>query len=169
MSLPVYDIIGRWYGWNQMPKNDNDPLFFGFSGCNRSNLERVLNLLRNSWGSGWFTADPAQRSAYFMQLAQSTASNTLADPDGVYKFCYWVYSAAVGDSDVKKWLEGGDFGTLDYYGRLISDTLSDTAQQAKETIEYGLEYETTTEKTIKSAIPVIGLVAACYLIKKILD
>lgn len=169
MSLPVYDIIGRWYGWNQMPKNDNDPLFFGFSGCNRSNLERVLNLLRNSWGNGWFTADPATRSAFFMELARNTAVNTMADIDGVYKFCFWVFSAAVGDNDVKNWLAGGDFGTLDYYGRIISDTLRDTAEQAVDTIEYGVKYETPAEKTIKSAIPVIGILAACYLAKKILD
>lgn len=168
MSLPIYDTIGNFYGWQQMPKNDAAAPFFGFTGCNRSTLESVLSALRSD--SSWLGQTAAARSSYFSRIAWDFSASTGADYNGILKWCNWVYVAANGEKAVKDWLGGSDFGTLDYYVKTIKDTVTDTAKAAAETIQYGIEYQGEPEKTLLNRVfPVVGLVAACYLAKKILD
>ena len=168
MSLAIYDAIGDFYGWRQMPKNDNG-VFFGFAGCTRSSLEYALNLLRSNFGS-WFGIDDSARRSRFYEIAAATSAATGADVDGVNKFCNWAFVAAKGDSDIYNWFAGADFGTLDYWGKVISDTFAEKTQNIAETIEYGINYETKAEKTLfDRVLPVAGIVAACILIKKVLD
>lgn len=169
MSLPIYDTIGRIYGWQNMPKNDAAAPFFGFSGCTRSNLESVLLAMRSDSGAGvGLTA--AARQSYFARIAWDISAATGADYNGLIKFCNWVFVAANKDSDVMDWLGGESFTTIDYIVKTITDTVSDKAQAAAETIEYGIEKETAAGKTIfDRVLPVIGIVAACYLVKKVLD
>lgn len=169
MSLPVYDTIGRFYGWQQMPKNDAGAPFFGFTGCTRSTLDSLLNALRDYSGE-WVGQTAAARSAFFNRLAWDFSASTGADFNGLVKWCNWVYVACNGDKDVLDWIKGGEFSTLDYYSKVIKEAVSDTAQAAAETIEYGVKYQGEAEKTLLNRVlPVVGLVAACYLVKKVLD
>ena len=168
MSLPIYDTIGRFYGWRQMPKDDAAAPFFGFSGCTRSTLESVLEALRTD--NSWTGQTAAARSAFFSRIAWDYSAATGADYNGLVKWCNWVYVAAQGDMSVKDWLGGAEFSTLDYYLKTIKEAVSDKAQAAAETIEYGVEYQGEAEKTLLNRVlPVVGLVSACYLVKKILD
>lgn len=169
MSLPIYDTIGRFFGWQQMPKNDAAAPFFGFAGCNRSTLESVLDALRDG-AANWLDQNAAARSSYFARVAWDFSASTGADYNGLLKWCNWIYVAANGESAVKEWITGGDFSTLDYYAKVIKEAIKDTSQEAAETIEYGVKYQGETEKTlINRVLPVVGIVAACYLVKKILD
>lgn len=152
-----------------MPKNDAAAPFFGFSGCNRSTLESVLEALRVN-SAAWLGQTAAARSDYFARIAWDYSASTGADYNGLLKWCNWVYVAANGDSAVKDWLGGSEFTTIDYYTKVIKEAVSDTAQEAAETLEYGVKYQGEAEKTLLNRVlPVVGLVAACYLVKKVLD
>lgn len=169
MSLAVYDALGRFYNWQQLPKSDSDSPFFGFSGCNRSNLESVLIGLRSDYGD-WINADAAARTSTFSRVAWDYNASTGADYSGIIKFCNWVLVAANGDSDVRDWLRGGSFDTFDYIAKVVSETASSAASSAADTIKYGVEYQGEAEKTLLNRVlPVAGLVAACILVKKVLD
>lgn len=168
MSLAIYDTIGNFYGWQQMPKNDAGAPFFGFSGCNRSTLESVLEGLRVD--NSWMGQTAAARSSFFARVAWDYSASTGADYNGLLKWCNWVYVAANGEKAVSDWLGGAEFSTLDYYVKVVKDAVTDTAQEAAETIKYGIEYQGEAEKTLLNRVlPVVGLVAACYLVKKVLD
>lgn len=168
MSLPIYDTIGRFFGWRQMPKDDAGAPFFGFIGCTRSTLESVLEGLRAD--NSWIGQTAAARSSFFNRIAWDYSAATGADYNGLVKWCNWVYVAEQGDTAVKDWLGGGRFETIDYFAKVIKEAVTDTAQAAAETIEYGVKYQGEAEKTLLNRVlPVVGIVAACYLVKKILD
>ena len=171
MSLPIYDAIRDFYGYSgsiNLPAGDNG-VFFGFAGCTRSVLEYALNLLRSKLGA-WYGVDDSTRRTRFYEISRATSNATGADVEGVNKFCNWAFVAAKGDADIYSWFAGADFGTLDYWGKVFSDTFTSKAQNVAETIEYGINYETKAEKTlINRVLPVAGLVAACFLLEKVLD
>lgn len=168
MALAIYDAIGDFYTWQQMPKAAG--VFFGFSGCTREALESALIALRSGYGAEWIEATAAARSGYMGRVAWDISATTGADYDGIYKFLNWAYVAAKGRTDVLEWFKGGEFTAVDYYTGLISDTISDKAAAAAETIKYGLEYESPAQKTFFNTIlPVAGILGACYLVKKVLD
>ena len=168
MSLAIYDAIGDWYAWAQMPKNDNG-VFFAFTGCTRSALEKCIEILRANRGA-WLGADSVTANAAFSMIASETAANTGADMDGVIKFCNWVLTATRGDSDIYNYFAGGDFSRLDYWSKLISDTVTGKAERAAEIIQYGVEYESPAQKTILDRVLAAGyILGACYIVKKVLD
>lgn len=168
MALAIYDAIGDFYQWQQMPKAAG--VFFGFSGCTREALESALIALRSGYGAEWIDATAAARSGYLARVAWDISATTGADYDGVFKFLNWAYVAANGRPDVLEWFKGGEFTALDYYTGLIADTISDKAAAAAETIKYGVEYESPAQKTFFNTIlPVAGILGTCYLVKKVLD
>jgi hypothetical protein len=169
MSLAIYDAIGDFYKWQQMPKNDNG-IFFGYNGCTREVLESALIAMRDRYGSEWIGATADARSGYIGLVARDISATTGAEYDGIYKFLFWAAVAAKGRQDVMSWFNGGEFTAVDYYVNLIKDTISDKASSAVETIKYGVEKESPAEKTIFSTIlPVAAILGACYLVKKVLD
>ena len=114
--------------------------------------------------------DAATRSATFSSVASLTAAETGADIDGVIKFCNWCFVAANGDTDIKNWFNGGDFSRLDYWKKTVTETATSAAQQAAETIEYGIKYQGEPEKTLLNRVfPVVLVLGACYIAKKVLD
>lgn len=168
MALAVYDAIRDFYGGQQLPANDSG-VFFGFTGCTRSALERAAENLRANRGA-WLGVDAATRSATFSSVASLTAAETGADIDGVIKFCNWCFVAANGDTDIKNWFNGGDFSRLDYWKKTVTETATSAAQQAAETIEYGIKYQGEPEKTLLNRVfPVVLVLGACYIVKKVLD
>jgi hypothetical protein len=169
MSLAIYDAIGDFYNWQQMPKNDNG-IFFGFAGCTRKVLEDALIALRYGYGDAWVTGDKSVRDGYLGRVAYDISASKGADYDGIYKFLNWAYVAANREPVVLDWFKGGEFTAVDYYTNLIKNTISDKAAAVSETIKYGVEYESPAQKTIFSTIlPVAAIVGACYLVKKVLD
>ena len=168
MALAIYDAIGDFYDWQQMPKAEG--VFFGFSGCTREALESALVALRSGYGAEWIAATAAARSGYLGRVAWDISATTGADYDGIYKFLNWAYVAAKGRADVLNWFKGGEFTAVDYYTGLIADTISDKAAAAAETIKFGLEYESPAQKTFFNTIlPVAAILGTCYLVKKVLD
>lgn len=166
--IAIYDAIRDMYGGQQLPAGDSS-VFFGFFGCTRSNLERMLNVLRSSWNR-WAYASESEQKQIFKDLSTQVAQATGAAQEGLYKFCFWVSSASEKDHDIKSWLSGGDFSSLDYWLKSAGGFISDTAQNVKETVEYGINYESPAEKTFFSAVlPVAGILGVCYLVKKVLD
>ena len=168
MALAIYDAIGDFYDWQQMPKAEG--VFFGFSGCTREALESALVALRSGYGAEWIAATAAARSGHLGRVAWDISATTGADYDGIYKFLNWAYVAAKGRADVLNWFKGGEFTAVDYYTGLIADTISDKAAAAAETIKFGLEYESPAQKTFFNTIlPVAAILGTCYLVKKVLD
>lgn len=168
MSLAIYDAIRDVYSGQQLPSGDAG-VFFGYSGCTRSTLEYALNLLRGNLGS-WFDVSAATKDAFFRSVANTTANATGCDRDGIVKYCNWCLVAAKKDPYIKNWFSGGDYSTIDYWVNKITCTVTSTASEVAETVEYGLTKETQAEKTIFGTIfPVLGVLGACYLVKKILD
>lgn len=169
MALAIYDKIGDFFGWQNVPKKTGTE-FLGFSGCTRDVLENALIALRSGYGAEWIDATATARSGYLGRVAWDISATYDADYNGVYKFLNYAYVAAKGDSNVQKWFAGGEFTAIDYYTGIIADTISTTATAAADTIKYGVEYETTTQKTFFNTIlPVAGILGACYLVKKVLD
>lgn len=162
----IYNAIGRFYAWAQMPKGD-DGVFFGYAGCTRKVLIYTIECMRNSFAAGWYTENFTTRSGLLKQLAKQVAQETGASEDGVYKWACWVYSACTKDSDILGYLAGGEFTTVDYVKKVVSETASDTAQSVAETVEYGVKYDTGTERTINKLLPVVGIAGACYIAYKI--
>ena len=168
MALAIYDAIGDFYQWQQMPKAAG--VFFGFSGCTREALESALIALRSGYGAEWIDATAAARSGYLSRVAWDISATTGADYDGIYKFLNWAYVAANGRADVLNWFKGGEFTAVDYYTGLISETISDKASAVSETIKYVIEYESPAQKTfLKTILPVAAILGTCYLVKKVLD
>lgn len=168
MALAIYDAIGDFFSWQQMPKDSG--VFFGFSGCTREALESALIALRSGYGAEWIEATTAARSGYFGRVAWDISATTGAAYEGIYKFLNWAYVAAKGRPDVLEWFNGGEFTAVDYYTGLIADTISDKATAAVETIKYGVEYESPAQKTFFNTIlPVAAILGTCYLVKKVLD
>ena len=168
MALAIYDAIGDFYNWQQMPKAAG--VFFGFSGCTREALESALIALRSGYGAEWIDTTAAARSGYLGRVAWDISATTGADYNGVFKFLHWAYVAAKGRADVLDWFKGGEFTAVDYYAGLISDTISDKAAEAAETIKYGVEYESPAQKTFFTTfLPVAAILGTCYLVKKVLD
>lgn len=168
MALAIYDAIGDFFNWQQMPKAEG--VFFGFSGCTREALESALIALRSGYGAEWIDATAAARSGYLGRVAWDISATTGADYDGIYKFLNWAYVAAKGRADVLNWFKGGEFTAVDYYTGLIADTISDNAAAAAETIKFGLEYESPAQKTfLNTILPVAAILGTCYLVKKVLD
>lgn len=168
MALAIYDAIGDFYDWRQMPKAAG--VFFGFSGCTREALESALIALRSGYGAEWIDTTAAARSGYLGRVAWDISATTGGDYDGIYKFLNWAYVAAKGRPDVLAWFNGGEFTAVDYYTGLISDTISEKAAAAADTIKYGVEYESPAQKTFFNTIlPVAAILGACYLAKKVLD
>ena len=168
MALPIYDAIGDFYDWRQMPKAAG--VFFGFSGCTREVLENALIALRSGYGAEWIDTTAAARSGYLGRVSWDISATTGADYDGIYKFLNWAYVAAKGRPDVLAWFNGGEFTAVDYYTGLIADTISDKAAAAADTIKYGVEYESPAQKTFFNTIlPVAAIIGTCYLVKKVLD
>lgn len=168
MALAIYDAIGDFYDWQQMPKAEG--VFFGFSGCTREALESALVALRSGYGAEWIDATAAARSGYLGRVAWDISATTGADYDGIYKFLNWAYVSAKGRADVLNWFKGGEFTAVDYYTGLIADTISDKAAAAAETIKFGLEYESPAQKTfLNTILPVAAILGTCYLVKKVLD
>lgn len=169
MSLAIYDVIGNFYGWQQMPKSGN-AVFFGFAGCTRDVLETALVALRSNYAASFVDLDNAARGDIFARVAWDVSASTGADYSGIVKWLNWVYVAAKGDTAVLDWLKGGAFTAFDYVTKTIKDTISSGAQQVAETIEYGASYQGQAEKTLLNRVlPVVGIVATCYLVKKVLD
>lgn len=164
----IYDAIGRFYGWAQMPKDDTG-VFFGFAGCTRKVLIYTLECMRNAFAAGWYTDNYFTRSTQLKALSQQIANETGADVDGVYKWCNWVYSACTKDTDILGYMAGGEFSKIDYYKKVVSENVSEAAQQVAETVDYGIKYESPAEKKFSAVLPVIGILGACYIVKKVLD
>lgn len=169
MSLPIYDAIGRAYSWQQLPRDDSGATFFGFAGLDRSTLETILQGMRDGYGN-WIDADQNTRSSTFARVAWDYSAMTGASYDGIYKFCFWVYSAALKDPDIMEWLRGGNFGTVDYIVKVVSEAAGSAASSAAETVKYGVEYQGEPEKTlINRVLPFAAIIAVCILAKKIID
>ena len=169
MSLAIYDVIGNFYGWRQIPKSGN-AVFFGFAGCVRDALETALIAMRDQYGAGWVDASASERASNIARISWDVSASTGADYSGLVKWLNWVYVAAKGEPALLDWLRGGSFTAFDYITKTISDAVSSTASQAAETIEYGVNYQGQAEKTLLNRVlPVVGLLAACYLLKKVLD
>lgn len=167
MSLAVYDAIRDFYGGQQMPEG-NTGLFFSMTGCTRSALERCAENLKANHGA-WLGTDAATRKTTFSNVASLTAAETGADIDGLYKFCNWCFVAANGDKDIYNWFTGGDFSRLDYWGKVANEFIEGKKQYVSESIELFAQ-QTETEKTlINRILPVIGILGACYIVKKVLD
>ena len=171
MSLAVYDKIRDFYGTSgaaNIPAG-KDGVFFGFAGCDRDALETALIDLRTIDPAIWINADNATRGNIFARIAWDVSASTGASYDGLIKWLNWAYVAANGDGKVKSWFEGGEFTTLDYWAQSVVDKITDTAAAAVETVEYGLQ-QTQGEKAILYRIlPVLGILGACYIVKKVLD
>lgn len=164
----IYDAIGRFYNWSEMPQDDTG-VFFGFAGCTRKVLIYAIECMRNTFASGWYTSDFFTRSTQLKALAQQIANETGASAEGLYKWCSRVYSACTKDSDILGYMAGGDFSKIDYYKKVVSENVSEAAQQAAETVEYGINYESHAEKKFSAVLPVVGILGACYIVKKVLD
>lgn len=167
-AAAIYDAIGRFFDWQQMPKGYTG-VFFGFDGCTRSVLEYTIDALRDNWARDWINASAETRMEIFREIAASIASQSGADDNGIYKWCFWCYVAARGDRDIYGYFAGGDFSRWDYIKKTVSETLSDKAEALRETVEYGIDYDTKAGTAISGLIPVLGILGACYLVKKILD
>lgn len=167
-AAAIYDQIGRFFNWAQMPDSSTG-VFFGFDKCTRSALEYTIDVLRANWARGWITDDYDTRSAIFREIASEVSSQTGADPAGIFKWCNWCKVAAQGDSDIYGYFAGGDFTAWDSIKKTVSETVSAKAEALRETVEYGIDYETKAGSAISGLIPVIGILGACYLVKKILD
>lgn len=164
----IYDAIGRFYSWSEMPKDDTG-VFFGFAGCTRNVLIYTLECMRNTFAAGWFTPDFFTRSTQLKALAQQIANETGASAEGLYKWCSRVYSACTKDADILGYMAGGEFSKIDYYKKVISENVSETAEQVAENIEYGIKYESPAEKKFSAVLPVVSILGVCYLVKKVLD
>lgn len=167
-AAAIYDVVGRYYGWQQMPKRD-DGLFFGKSGCTRKALEYTIQVLRDSFPLWSTKTDSYGRNSVFAMIGKQVSEETGADASGIKTFCNWVYMAAANDRDVYAFLSGGDYSAWDNIKKVVSETVSEKAESIAETVEYGINYETKAESTISTLIPVIGILGACYLVKKIID
>lgn len=167
-AAAIYDQIGRFFNWAKMPSSSTG-VFFGFSGCTRSTLEYTIDVLRSNWSSDWVRDDYIGRSAVLWRISNAVANETGADANGIFKWCNWCRIAALGDSDIYGYFSGGDFTTWDSVKKTVSETISAKAEALKETVEYGVNYETKAGSTISALIPVVGILGACYLVKKILD
>lgn len=165
----IYDAIWRFFNKNSNLPTGSTGVFFGFDRCTRSALEYTIEVLRANWSSGWCTSDFDKRSSELKKIANSVASQTGADVNGIYKFCNWCYIAATGDSDIYGYFAGGDFTRWDYVKKTASEIVSAKADAIRDTVEYGINYETSAGSTISGLIPVIGILGICYLAKKILD
>lgn len=168
-AAAIYDAIWRFFNKNANLPTGSTGVFFGFDGCTRSALEYTIDVLRANWSKNWISKDYNTRSVVLREIANSVASQTGADPNGIFKFCNWCYIAASGDSDIYGYFAGGDFSRWDYVKKTASEIISEKAAAISETVEYGINYETSAGSTISSIIPVIGILGACYLVKKILD
>lgn len=151
-----------------MPKGD-EGLFFGKYGCTRKVLEYTIQVMRDSFAAWSSQTTAPGRNSIFSALANQVAEQTGADASGIKTFCVWVYVAAAKDSDVYNFLSGGDYTALDNIKKVASETVSSKAEAIQETIEYGINKDTATGSTISTLIPVIGILGACYLVKKIID
>lgn len=164
----IYDQIGRFFSWAQMPTSSSG-VFFGFAGCTRSTLEYTIDVLRSNWSSNWVRDDFEGRSAVLRRISQEISRETGADANGIFKWCNWCRIAALGDSDIYGYFSGGDFTAWDSLKKTVSETISAKAEALKDTVEYGVNYETSAGSTISMLIPVAGILGVCYLVKKILD
>lgn len=167
-AAAIYDTIGDFFGWRQMPKTWPG-VFFGFTGTTRAALERLIEKLRAN-GGAWLTLEKSARDSVFTDVSSENAAATGADIDGCIKFCNWCLVAARGVPAVNAYFGGADYSRAQYVIDTIQTGLTSTAAAAADTIEYGINYETEAEKTLKSGLlPVLGILAACFLVKKVLD
>ena len=168
LTSNIYDAIGDFYNWRQMPKYSFSGGFFDYPKCTRGALEKLIDNLKANY-RGWLNVDLSTRNATFASVASSTAEQTGAEYEGLYKFCNWVYVACNGDADILKWFSGGEFSSIDYLTKTVTQDVADLAQQTKENIEYGLQYQGDTEKALlERVLPIVLVLGACYVAKKVL-
>lgn len=164
----IYEAVARVYGWQNYPKGEGG-LFYGFAGCTRKVLEYALQAMRDTFSVWSVKTGAVSRNASFDALASQIAAETGADAAGIKKFLVHVYVAMTKDTDVYKWLSGGDFTAYDNIKKVVSETVEEKATAITETVEYGLQKETATGNALTALVPVLGILGACYLVKKIID
>ena len=164
----IYEAVARVYGWQNYPKGEGG-LFFGFAGCTRKVLEYALQVMRDTFNVWSVKTGAVSRNASFDALASQIAEETGADASGIKRFLVNVYVAMTKDTDVYNWLSGGDFTAYDNIKKVVSETVEEKATAITETVEYGLQKETSTGNALTNLVPVLGILGACYLVKKIVD
>lgn len=166
----LYNAIGRYYGWQQMPTGYTGN-FFGFQGCTRSALEYTIKVMRSSFALGWYTSDSSQRKMVMEAIAEAVSAETGADEQGILKFENWVYSAAKKDADIYDYLSGGktSYTFIDDTIKNVSETVSTAASNIAETVDYGVSLATPTGTLIENLLPVAWIAGAAYIVKQFLD
>lgn len=169
----IYNRIGDFYAWQQMPTGDTG-VFFGFSGMNRAAMLDALDAFRNNSAFLTFSAsDTAENRTFWINetIKDLTNAGKKKSSDSAYtKWLNWVYVAAAGVQSIRDWLQGAGYTYADYITESVKDTVSDWGESVAETVKYGIEYETEAGKTfINKVLPVVAILGCCYLAKKILD
>lgn len=173
MALAIYDTIGDFYSWREIPRLVG--VFSGYSGCTRPVLEDMLIVLRSTYADGeWITDDKSARERYFGRIAWDISATTGADYNGLLEFLNWVFVAAKGSPDVRAWFNWKETNPIYDFTTSAADTITQTASTistaATDVIKFGYETIQETKKTLfGSILPVVAILGTCYLVKKVLD
>lgn len=134
----IYNAVGRFYGWQQMPKTSTG-VFFGFPGMTRAVMIDAIEALQMYSSYLTFNNDEQSNKNFWFNEAYNELKREGktggAAKEAFTKWFNWLYVAAAGDSDIKDFFGGKPYTTADYIGSIIADKLADVS----ETVEYGLE------------------------------
>lgn len=171
----IYAAIRRFYGNNANMPDNTTGVFFqasgaGFAGCTKGILVKTIEALQKT--AGWLDApDNATRNSIFEYISREIGVAANADPAGIYKFCFWCFTAAKGVPEIYNYFEspGSKYTIIDDIVSRVSTGVSENVEAVKENVEYLVTPSSTTYARINPVIKWAILGTAAYIIvRKIL-
>lgn len=172
----IYSAIRRFFNNNANMPSDSTGVFFqasgaGYAGCRKNVLISTIEALKKI--GGWLDApDNASRIAIFDYVSNQVGVAAQADPEGIKKFCYWVFTAANGVPEIYNYFSTPDskYTLIDDIISIVTTDVSNRVDTIKENVDYIVTPSSTTSivrinPLVKWAI--IGT-AAFIIIRKII-
>lgn len=173
----IYAAIRRFFGNTSSMPDDSKSVFYqssgaGFAGCTKAILVKTIEVLQQT--AGWLDApDAATRNAIFEYISKEIGVAANADPNGIYKFCFWCFGAAKGVPEIYNYFAkpGSKYTIIDDLVARVSTGVSEKVESVKENVEY-LVTPSSTSTTYARINPVIKWAilgtAAYIIVRKIL-
>lgn len=158
----VYDIIASYDGGfgGRYPKSkDERSTYFGMT---RDQMEYAIDVLRDTFESGWYTNDFDERIKILENIAINVAAQTGNIKERVRMWLGEIYLTATKDLDVLKYLSGGDLSRIDVIKRKTGETIDNIGSSIKENVEFFVSYEPPIFGTIARVVPLIAGAVAVY-------
>lgn len=138
-AFNIYNKVGFFFGWRNIPMHSTEGVFFGFEGLTRPVLTDAIEALKANAAYLNFENDSKENRDFWFEEAYKDLLNSGktggAAKSGFIKWFNWLYVAAAGDKDIKDYFGGKPYSFTEY----ITDLIYDKAGDVSETIEYGLK------------------------------